>query len=100
MNGNDLVWRSLLALMAPACGLLPKARRKVNRALRVQTIKKVLAKRTALDEGLQIVIGSRHEPHVKILGIVGAHRQHFTGLQSPQQFGLHGKRHVADLVQE
>ena len=60
----------------------------------------VLAEAAVLGHLAQVAVGGADEPHVGLALLVGAEADHVAGLQHPQQLGLHGERHVADLVEE
>ncbi|RLS28028.1 MAG: hypothetical protein DWH76_00865 [Planctomycetota bacterium] len=46
------------------------------------------------------MIGGAYETHIGFARIVGAKANQLACLQHAQQFGLHGQRHVANLIQK
>ncbi len=65
-----------------------------------QAVIKVLAKGAVSAEGLEVTMGGRQHPYFDAHRLATAQRLHHPVLQHPQQLGLGGGRHVADLVEE
>ena len=66
----------------------------------VQAVEEVLAKLAGLDGLLQVLVGGGQHAGVQFEGPCAADAVEFALLQDPQQLGLHGRRHLADLVQQ
>ena len=60
----------------------------------------VLPEASVLGHLGQVAVGGADEAHVGLALLVGTQSHHVAGLQDAQQLGLHGERHVADLVEE
>jgi hypothetical protein len=65
-----------------------------------QPEQQVLAEGTGGDRRREVAMGGRQHPHVDRHGAAPTERLDHPLLQHPQQLGLRGGRHVADLVQE
>ena len=66
----------------------------------VQAVKKVFAEQAFTHQTRQVTRGRGNHACVKRQKLVGAQRFNFAFLQSPQQLGLQGQRHVANFVQK
>src|SRR5438270_10581018 len=63
-------------------------------------MEKVLAKAALLYLLFQFAVRSHNYPNIDLDGLVSTNALHFALLKYAQQLGLHGQRHVADLVQK
>ena len=61
---------------------------------------KIAAESSRFDQLLQIAMRGHHHAHVDGRGLVRADALHFALFKHAQQLGLHGERHVADLVEK
>ena len=66
----------------------------------VDTKKQVLPELFAGDHLGQVFVGGGDDPHIDPHRTVIADPVELPGFQNPQQFDLHGQRHVADFVQK
>ena len=60
----------------------------------------ILAELLLLDLMTKVTIGRTHEPDIRVMFVVGTEPDDFTRLQHAKELGLHGQRHVTDLIQE
>src|SRR5918994_1497202 len=60
----------------------------------------VFSKRALLDERLEIAMGGDNDARVHFDRPLAAHTLELTLFEQAQELGLHGSRHVADLVEE
>src|ERR1700686_1247398 len=65
----------------------------------VETIEQILAEVALFHPLLQIAMGGCDDPHIDLLRLA-ADRRHNALLESAQDFGLHRKIHVADLIEK
>src|SRR5205823_9363659 len=65
----------------------------------VEPIEEILAEASGVDFGEEIAIGRGDDPNVGALG-VSANRLVLAFLQHPEQFHLHARRELADLVEK
>ena len=66
----------------------------------IEAVVQVLAEFLLLDELLQVLVGSRDDPHVERDRLIAADALHFPLLNDAQELDLHVKVHVSDLVEE
>jgi hypothetical protein len=60
----------------------------------------IAAETAGFDQFFQIAVRSHHHAHVDGGGLVRADALYLAFLKHAQQFGLHGKRHVANFVEK
>ena len=80
--------------------LAPIAQGRKNDGNDVDPIVEIQPEQALLDETMQITIGSGDEPYIDASRGPGAHGPDFTLLKHSKQFGLHGERHVTQLIQK
>jgi hypothetical protein len=78
----------------------PFAQRRYDDLDNPETIVQILTEPRAMHIREEIAIGGREYPHVDGRYPVLTDAAHLAFLQHPQQFHLHGRRHIADLVEE
>src|SRR5207245_8304766 len=66
----------------------------------IEPVEQVLAELPLDDERLQILVGGADDPDVHLDVLVPTHPLEFPFLQDPQELHLHGRRDLADLIQE
>jgi len=66
----------------------------------IQAKQEVLAECPLGTHGRQVLVRGGDHAHIDHLDLVGAHRTNLSVLQHPQQLGLHGQGHIADLIEE
>ena len=66
----------------------------------VDAVVEVLAEAASGQQAVEVVVGRGDDPHVDLDHARAAHARDLPVLQHAQQLGLHGRGHVADLVQE
>jgi hypothetical protein len=66
----------------------------------VQPVVKVLAKRAVLHRRGKVAVRGRDQPDVNMHGLHSPHALEGAVLKHPQDLGLHGQRHVTDLIEE
>ena len=66
----------------------------------VEAIEEILAELPLLDHPLEVAVGRGDDPHVDADGLVSAHPLELPLLQKAKQLHLHGRRDLADLVEE
>ena len=76
------------------------AERRQAQADLVEPIEEVVAELAFVDHAAQVLAGGRHHADVHPADLVSADRLDLAVLERPQQLGLHGRGHVADLVEE
>src|SRR5262249_16943222 len=78
----------------------PLAQRRQRDGKDEDAMEQVLAEVALLDLLFEIAMRGHHHANVDLDRLVGADALHLALLQHAQQLGLHGQRHVADLVQK
>ena len=66
----------------------------------LQSIEEVLTKARLLHECKKIFVGRRNQPDIDALPFGAAERLYFMILEDAKEFGLHGKRHIADFFEK
>ena len=66
----------------------------------VESVVEILAKLLLLDRAREIDVARRDHAHIDFAHTAATERTDFAFLQHAQQAGLHGERHVTDLVEE
>jgi hypothetical protein len=64
----------------------------------VDAIEEVLAERTFLDPGLEVLMGGADNPHVRLEGPLAANSLEFPFLEEAQELNLNGQRQLTNLV--
>src|SRR5260370_6274923 len=66
----------------------------------VEPVQQVLAEQPFIDHSFKIAIGGGDDSNVRMQNLFAAQSHELFLLQESKQLGLHGRRHIADLVQK
>ena len=80
--------------------LVPLAQRRQRQGKNIYPVKQVLAEFIFAHARFQIAMRRHHHAHIHAHRLVAADALHFSFLQHSQQLGLHGQRHIANLIQK
>ena len=80
--------------------LAPLAQRRDAQLDDAQPVVEILPEAPRVHLRQQVAVGGRHHAHVHLAAPVLSHPPHLALLQRAQELHLHGRRHLADLVQE
>src|SRR5579864_7107683 len=84
-------WRDVFATLA---------QRRKRDGENIDAMIEILAKFPLSHQLVELPMCGDDHPYIDGNGAIASHPLDFAGLKHPQKLGLHGKRHVADLIEK
>src|SRR5580692_43680 len=80
--------------------LSPLPQRRQHQRKNINPVKQILPEFLLPNPSFQITMRSHYHPHIHTHRLVATNALHFSFFQHPQQLGLHGQRHIANLIEK